>query len=256
MHTKSNLVVASRVNTKYRDSIAKGYKVSIPVMAEGTDAEVTPGVVPTPSDLAGTPVSITVDQWRVAAAEISDMADIEDPIGYMNFAAENCSYRISKRVDTKLGSLFPALQGSSVYGSDGQVLTDEIILALMQTLDEGDVPEDNRSIIADPSSKVDLLGIDKFVRNDYVREPVIPTGRFGNIYNMGVFITNNLTAATTGNYAAMLHRDAIGLAIQRNPRSQIVRIPQEFRTLIMVDVIYGVGELRDTFGQAFYSHKS
>ena len=256
MHTKSNLVVASRVNTKYRDNLATGYKVSIPVMAEGTDAEVTPGTAPTPSDLLGTPVSITIDQWRVAAAEISDMAAIEDPVDYLNEAAQSCSYRIAKRVDTKLGSLFSTLQASSVYGTDGQTLSDDIILAIMETLDEADVPEDNRSIILDPSSKSDLLLVDKFVRNDYVREPVIPTGRFGNIYNMEVFITNNLTAATTGNYGAMLHKDAIALVIQRNPRSQIVPIKQEFRTLLMVDVIYGVGVLRDSFGQAFYTRKS
>ncbi len=256
MHTESNLVVASRVNTSYRDDLRMGYKVSIPVMSEVTDAEVTPGTEPTPSDAAGTPVSITVDQWREATVEISDMSSIEDPIGYLEIAAKSCAYRISKRVDTKLGSLFSALASSSVYGADGQTLTDDIILELMQTLDEADVPEDDRSIILDPSSKVDLLKIDKFVRNDYVREPVTPTGKFGNIYNMGVFITNNLTAATTGNYGVMMHRDALGLAIQSTPRSRLVPIPQEFRTLAIVDVIFGVGELRDTFGKSFYTRSS
>jgi len=256
MHTKSNLVVASRVNTSYRNNLRDGYKVSIPVMTEATDSEVTPGTVPTPVDTASTPVSITVDKWRESSVEISDMANIEDPVGYLNIAAQSCAYRISKRVDTTLGALFSTLAGSSVYGSDGQTMTDDIILALMEYLDEGDVPEDDRSIILDPSSKVDLLKIDKFVRNDYIREAVIPTGKFGNIYNMGVFITNNLTAATTGSYGVMMHRDALGLVMQENPRSQIVHIPQEFRTLAMVDVIFGVGELRDTFGKSFYTRKS
>tara|TARA_Y100000310_G_C20520124_1_gene733226 strand:- start:191 stop:1048 length:858 start_codon:yes stop_codon:yes gene_type:complete len=256
MHTMSNLVVASRVNTVYRDDLRDGYKVSIPVMTEATDTEVTPGTVPTARDTASSPVSITVDQWREASVEISDMANIEDTVGYLDFAAKSCAYRVAKRVDTTLGALFSALSGGSIYGSDGQTLDDDAILAMMQGLDESDVPEDDRSMILDPSSKVDLLKIDKFVRNDYVRESAIPTGKFGNIYNMGVFITNNLTAATTGNYGVMMHRDALGLAIQRNPRSQIIRIPQEFRTLAMVDVIFGVAELRDTFGKAFYTRSS
>jgi len=256
MHTMSNLVVAGRVNTTYRKDLTFGYKVSIPVMSEVTDTEVTPGTVPTARDAAGTPVSITVDQWREASVELSDMANIEDPVGYLNWAAKSCSYRISKRIDTVLGALFSDLASSSIYGSDGQTLTDDILLAIMETLDEADVPEDDRSIICDPSSKGDLLKIDKFVRNDYVREPVVPTGKFGNIYNMGVFITNNLTAASTGNYGVMMHRDALGLVMQMQPRARAVVMPGQFRTLFIVDTIFGVGELRDVYGKSFYTRSS
>jgi hypothetical protein len=256
MHTKSNLVVADHVNTDYRKELKVGYTAHIPLMSEVTDADVVPGTAPTPINIVGSPTSITVDQWRVAAVEEHDMAEIQDAVGYLDKAAQSCAYRIAKRVDTALGALFSTC-GGSVYGSDGQTLSDDIILALMEYLDEGDVPEDDRCIILDPSSKVDLLKIDKFVRNDYVREPAVPTGKFGNIYNMGVFITNNLTAVGgTGNYAIMMHKDCLGLVIQENPRSQRVVIPQEFRTLYMVDVIYGVGVLRSTFGRPFYTRSA
>jgi len=256
MHVQSNLVVASRVNTTYQKDLRYGYVVNIPTVNEVTDAEVTPGTAPTPVNAAGTPVTITVDKWRESTVEISDMANIEDPVGYLDKAAKSCAYRIVKRVDTALGALFSTLFSSVPYGSDGQTMTDDIILAVMENLDEGDVPEDDRSIIVDPSTKSDLLKIDKFVRNDYGAGNVVATGKFGNIYNMGVYITNNLTAATTGNYGVMMHRDALALVMQENPRSQMVRIVEEFRTLFIVDVIYGVGELRDTFGQSFYTRSS
>ena len=126
----------------------------------------------------------------------------------------------------------------------------------MQYLDENDVPEDNRVIIADPSSKSDLLNIDKFVRNDYIRGAPVETGQFGTIYNMKVKITNILTAATTGNYGVMMHRDAIGLVLQKNPYSQRIPMPWKHMTVYQVKVIYGVGELRDTFGRAFYTRSS
>ena len=256
MHTKSNLVVAGAVNKQYRDDLKKGRLVNIPFINEVTDSEVTPGTVPTPVDAAGTPVTITVDQWREATVEISDMADIEDVVGYMEEAAKSCAYRIAKRIDTKLGSLFSTLAASSVQGTDVQTLTDDIVMALMEYLDTGDVPEDERVIIGDPTSKGDLLGIDKFIRNDYVRNPVVATGKFGDIYNMRVLITNNLTAATTGNYGVMMHRDALGLVTQREPRSQLVRMPGQFRQLFIVDVIFGAGEIRDTFGKSFYTRAS
>ena len=256
MHTQSNLVVAGRVNTTYRKDLRYGYVVNIPVTSEVTDTEVTPGTVPTARDAAGTPVTITVDKWREASVEISDMANIEDPVGYLAVAAKSCAYRIAKRVDTTLGALFSTLASSSVYGADGQTFSDEIFRALVETLDENDVPDDSRSLIGDSSMKRDMLDISKFIETNYVNAAAVPTGRFGQLYGSEVFITNNLTATTKGNYGAYLHRDAIGLVIQENPRSRLIPIEQEFRTLAITDVIFGVGELRDVFGKSFYTRKS
>ena len=253
MHTKSSLVVANAVNTDYRKDLVKGYVVNIPVFSEVTVAEVTPGTESTAIDAVGTPVTITVDKWKVAKIEESEMMNIQDHVGYLAKAAESCAYGIAKVIDTDLGALFSALSSNSRYGSDGQAFSDDIVIGLMEDLDEADVPNDNRVIIGDPSTKADALKIDKFVRNDYVRNPVVATGQFGNIYNMKLLITNNLTAATTGNYGVMMHRDAIGLVIQANPYSQRIPMPWLHQTLYQVKVIYGVGELRDSYGKAFYT---
>ena len=253
MHTKSSLVVANAVNTDYRKDLVKGYVVNIPVFSEVTVAEVTPGTEATAIDAVGTPVTITVDKWKVAKIEESEMMNIQDHVGYLAKAAESCAYGIAKQIDTDLGALFSALSSNSRYGSDGQAFSDDIVIGLMEDLDEADVPNDNRVIIGDPSTKADALKIDKFVRNDYVRNPVVATGQFGNIYNMKLLITNNLTAATTGNYGVMMHRDAIGLVIQANPYSQRIPMPWLHQTIYQVKVIYGVGELRDSYGKAFYT---
>ena len=253
MHTKSNLVVAASVNTSYRSDLVKGNMVYIPVMSECTTAEVTPGTESTAINLVGTPVSITVDKWRVAAIEESEMMNLQDHVGYLEKGAESCAYAIVKDVDTALGALFSALQSTTTYGSDGQTLTDDIIIAVTEVLDEGDVPNDNRVIIADPSSRADLLKIDKFVRTDYVRTPVVATGQIGIMYNMPVKITNNLTASTTGNYGVIMHRDALGLVIQANPYVQKIPMPWVHQTKYQVKIIYGVGELRDAFGYSFYT---
>jgi len=126
----------------------------------------------------------------------------------------------------------------------------------METLDEADVPEDERSIVIDPSSKADLLKIDKFVRNDYVREVVIPTGRFGNIYNMGVYITNNLEAHSTGNYGAMFQKEALGFVAQKQPIAKKIPMPWKHKTVYNVQAIWGIAELRDTSGICFYTRKA
>jgi len=257
-HTKSKLVVAESVNHDYERELRIGDTVYIPCTTEPSTSDVTPGTQITASDVTTTGKSLTVSNWKGVLTEISEMAKIEDAVGYLNKTAVSQSYAILKAIDTALGALFSGLAGDSVYGADGQALTDDIILALMEYLDEGDVPEDDRSIITDPSSKVDLLKIDKFVRNDYVRNPVVPTGQFGAIYNMAVKITNNLTAVPsgTGNYGVMMHRDALACVVQKQPYSQMIPEPKYHRFLFQTKVIYGVGELRDTFGRSFYTRKS
>jgi hypothetical protein len=255
MHTKSNLVVADSVNTTFRDDLVYGYTVTIPLFSEASTAEITPGTAITPSDSAGTPATLTVNKWYGVAHEISEMAKIQSFADYFGKCAQSQAYSISKKVDTDLGALFSALSSSSVYGSDGQEFTDDIILAIVQVLDEADVPEP-RVVIGDPSTRIDILKTDKFVRNDYVRNPVVPTGKIGDIYNMQVKITNNLTAATTGNYGVVMHEDAIGLVMQKSPYSQVITEDKLHHTIVQTKVIYGLGELRDTFGKAFYTHKS
>jgi len=234
-----------------------GYKVSIPVFSEVSTTEVTPGTEPTVANAAnGTPASITVDKWYEASVEISDLANIEQNADYLKGAADACAYAVAKKVDTDIGSLFSTLGNSSVYGSDGQTFTDDIFIALVETLDESDVPDDGkRSLIGDPSMRADMLSIDKFVRTDYIKETNIPTGKFGMLYNCGVYITNNLTAATTGNYGVLAHRDAIGVVIQKDPRARKWDMGYKFIQKIIVDCAWGADEIRDAFGKAFYTRK-
>ena len=254
-HTQSKLVVVESFNTDYRDDLRVGSVVYVPVTQAQSAGSVSVGTELTAGDFSTTGKSITVDQWYGARTEVSEMANIQDAAGYLEKSAKSCGYAIAKQLDTAAGYLFSTLNGSSVYGSDGQTLTDDIIIAMMETLDEADVPEDDRCIITDPSSKADLLKIDKFVRNDYVRNPVVATGQFGNIYNMVVKITNNLTAASTGNYGVMAHRDAIAIIVQKEPYTQKIVHELEHEIVIQAKIIYGVAELRDDFGYPFYTRK-
>ena len=255
-HTQSKLVVVESFNTDYRDDLRVGSVVYVPVTQAQSAGAVSVGSELSAGDFSTTGKSITVDQWYGARTEVSEMANIQDAAGYLEKSAKSCAYAIAKQLDTAAGALFSDLHGSSVYGSDGQTLTDDIIIAMMETLDEADVPEDDRCIITDPSSKADLLKIDKFVRNDYVRNPVVATGQFGNIYNMVVKITNNLTATTTGNYGVMAHRDAIAIIVQKEPYTQKIVHELEHEIVIQAKIIYGVAELRDDFGYPFYTRSA
>lgn len=255
-HTKSNLVCVAAFNTDFQDELKKGYKVSIPVTTEPSSTEVTPGTEPTPEDCSTTGAEITVDQWYESSANISPLIKIEQLADYFSSAAKSCAYAIDKKIDTTVGALFSTLNSSSVYGADGQTFTDDIFRALVQGLDESDVPDDNRCLIGDPSMKSDLMDIDKFVRSDYVGKGAVTNGRFGDLYNATVYITNNLTAASTGNYGVYAHKDAIGVVIQKKPNVNYWNLGWKFEHLVIADAAWGVAELRDSFGYPFYTRSS
>lgn len=255
MTAKSNLVCADSFRNKYTNGLYRGRLINIPVMTAGSATEVTPGTEPTAGDVSTTGVTVTVDKWYESSAHISDMAQVEELADYLKAAAEECGYAISKTIDLDVSSLFSTLASSSVYGADGQTFTDGIFTALTETLDESDVPNENRSLIGDPSMKADMFGIDKFVRMDYINGMPTTNGKFGMLYGAAVKITNNLTASTTGNYGVLAHQDAIGVAIQQTPRVRFFDQGYKFLNLIICDAFWGADEIRDTFGKAFYTRK-
>ena len=251
MHTMGNLVCANAFTHKYEKDIVKGSVVYIPAMAEGTATEVTPNTEATAQDASTTGASITVDQWYYHAVEISPLQQKEQLADYLEMGAKTSAYVIDKKIDSTVGALFSTLNSSAVQGSDGQTFTDEIFRTLVEDLDENDAPNDGRFIIGDPSTKYDMLGIDKFLRMDYVNGSPTSNGKFGELYGAKVYITNNLTSAGTGNYGVYSHPEAIGVALQMNPNAQYHDLGWKFARKIITDAAWGVAEIRDTFGEGF-----
>ncbi len=256
MHTMSHLVVANAFTHRYKKDLRKGYKVSIPVMTEITSTEVTPGTQPTAQDASTTAVSITVDQWYETSVDASPLIEIEDEADYLSTAAKSAAYSIDKKIDTYVGSLLSTLSSSSTYGADGQTFTDDIFIALVEGLDEVDIPDDDRFVIGDPSMKADMMKIDKFIRMDYINGSPTTNGKFGELYGASILITNNLTSTTTGNYGVYSHPDAIGVALQKGPNSRYYDLGWKFQHMIIVDAAWGAAKIRDTFGKSFYTRKS
>ena len=250
------LVCYDSFNTSFKSDLRKGYIVTIPVFTAAANTEVTPGTEVVAGDLATTPVTITVDKWQYSAAEISDLIEIEMLADYLKGSVQELSQSIMKAIDLDVSSLFSTLGGSTFVNADGATFTDDTFIDLTEVLDEADVPDDGlRSLIGDPSTRADMMKIDKFVRMDYINGAPATNGKFGILYNATVKITNNLTATTTGNYGVLAHRDAIGLVIQSNPRLRTYNMGYKFITKIAMDAAWGADEIRDGFGKSFYTRK-
>lgn len=240
----------------------KGDRVNIGVTNHVTATEVVVGAKAASLDIAtGSKKQLIMDQWFEAPIDVDDMTDFQSQIDWGAESRGEAEYAIRLKVDSTVTALYSALNtaGGGVQGTDGDEVTDDLLIDIKELLDEADVPMDGqRFLIIDPSAVNDLLKYDKFVAAHYVNIGAVENGVVMNghpIYGAAIRVTNNLTAATNGAYAVMLHRKAIASALQIN-------IPwmKPFEELHQVrfqhEALWGVLEVRDDFGIPFFTRKS
>ena len=260
-HVESSLVAQQVVNGSWKEEIKIGDKVWIPVDTElaGAAVDVTGDGVLTNMNTAvlTTATSITIDVWWEVPVQVDDSSKAQTQIpALLERLAKNASYAWNKKLDGDVFALLSTLT-STWAGTDGQTFTDDILIALMEGLDEANIPPE-RALVGDPSLIADCRKIDKFMTFDYSTSPLRLAGYRGRIdsYDLPVYVTNNLTAATTGNYGALLHRDAIGLAVQSPLATESWREGRRHSDIINTSGWYGVDVLRSTFGAFYYTRKS
>ncbi len=271
-HVRSNLISVNLVNTTWKAELSMGEKVYIPVIssemtATTVDPTTTAAISAAMNTAAGfaTAETITIDHWKEVPVMIDDSVKKQTQIkNLLDIQADNASYALEKAIDAEVHALFSGL--GTVYGSAGQTFSDDILITLMENLDEDNVPRIDRALIGDPSMLADLYKIDKYMSYDYGKRPLgmenIQQGGQGGYrgmivsYDLPVYVTNHLTAASTGNYGCLLHRDAIGLVVQSAPDVESYRAPAAHSDVVNISAMWGEDELRDTFGECFYTRKA
>jgi len=272
---KKNLVVANLV-TKLSHKGKKGDTIHIPVPARGSASAKAANTQVTLSAATNSVVNVSIDQHYEYSKLIEDIAEVQSLASMRKFYTDDAGYALATQVDTKLFSLGEGLQGgtvggsgaaaweTAVIGSNGSTaytgnstnaadITDAGIRRMILTLDNADVPMDNRSLIVPPIAANDMLGINRFTEQQFIGSgDAIRTGKIGQIYGVDVFITSNApTPAGTDRAGMLLHKDALVLAEQLGVRSQTQYKQEYLGDLFTSDTIYGVGELRNDAGVAF-----
>lgn len=255
----SQLVCWDCIDSRWQSDLKKGDTVNLGVTNTVTATEVVVGTKAGSTDPAsGSKVALIVNQWFEAPVDIDYMTIRQSQIDWAAQAQRESAYAVGKKMDTTVATLFSSLGGGTYPNSDGATLDDDTLLSLVETLDEADVPRDGqRYLIIDPSALVDLLKIDKFIAAQYVNIGAVTNGMVGNtpVYACNVRVTNNLVAATTGSYGVMMHRQAIAGAAQMEP-SWVKEFEDLHLRRYQTEALWGVKEVRDTFGKAFYTRSA
>ena len=272
---KSNLVVANLV-TKLSHKGKKGDTIYIPVPARGSASAKAANTQVTLSAATNTAVTVSINKHYEYSKLIEDIAEVQALASMRKFYTDDAGYALAKQVDTDLFALTEGLQGgtvggtgasafeNAVIGSNGSTaytgnssnaadITDAGIRRMLLTLDDADVPMDNRVMVVPPICANDMLGINRFTEQQFIGSgDAIKTGKIGQIYGVDIYISSNCpTPAGTDRAGVLMHKDALVLAEQVGVRSQTQYKQEYLGDLFTSDTSYGVAELRNDAGVAF-----
>jgi len=278
---KKNLVLGNVV-TKINHNGKKGDTIHIPAPVRGSaNLKSANSQVTLQGDTHST-VNLSIDKHYEYSVVIEDITEVQALSSLRRFYTDDAGYALATQVDTDLFVQSESLQGgtkgantwaAAVIGGDGVTaysqtantnagngsdITDAGIRKMILTLDNADVPMDNRCMVIPPIAANDMLGINRFTEQQYIGDgSAIKTGKIGSIYGMDVYVSSNCpteTAAdtsTTYRVGLMLHKEALALVEQMGVRSQTQYKQEYLGDLFTADTLYGVGELRDNAGVAF-----
>ena len=277
---ETNLVMAPLVK-KLSMTGKKGDTIHIPAPTRGTATAKAQNTAVTVQNAVESEVIVTIDKHFEYSRIIEDITETQALSSLRQFYTGDAGYALAKQVDNDLfllgksfgdgdGSAWAhsnsffcdASTGLTAYAEDtvapADVFTDACFRALIQQMDDLDVPMDNRSFVMPPSLRNAITGIERYVSSDFVDGKTVVNGKLGNLYGINLFVTSNVpvaetaaaNSANTGNVrAAMLvHKDAACLAEQMGVRSQ-TQYKQEFLgTLYTADMLYGTKVVRPESG--------
>ena len=277
---QKNLVLANLVK-KMGMQGKKGDTIHIPSPTRGSASAKAEGVAVNLQTSVESEVVVVIDQHFEYSRLIEDITEVQALASLRQFYTGDAGYALAKQVDDdlfNLGKSFGDGDGSSwvhsnafypdVSGAltayaldtveDDDVFTDGIFRALIQQMDDADVPMDNRSFVIPPSLRNAIMGIDRYVSSDFVGGRGVESGLIGNLYGVDVYVSANCatieaaadnTASSIDTRAAMLfHKDAIVLAEQLSVRSQTQYKQEYLSTLYTADTLYGVQVYRPEAG--------
>lgn len=249
---EANLVIGPRVHNYSANVQKKGDVIHVPSITEIAAAAKAAGTDVSFTANTETEIQIAIDQHYAAAVKIEDIAEIQAQADLMSEYTSAIGYAVAKQMDASLATLGAGF--SQTTGTTNTAITDAVILRSIQYLDDANAPFTQRHFVIKPSAKKDILSLDKFVLfqntgavNGSSR---VMNGVLGEVYGVEIGVTTQITqsASPITNQNMMFHKDALGLATQQSVRVQSQYALESLATKLVADAIWGVKEMRDTFG--------
>lgn len=288
---KENLVLAERV-TQFNHTGKKGDTINVPNFARGSASAKAAETEVTLITNTETNTAISINQHWEYSRMIEDIVATQQLDSFRMAYTDDAGHSLARLVDRYLMWTMMTLQGgdtaggfepTNVYGGTGDDfggaaviagdgtttydgsadnasdITDAGVRQMMFTLDDADVPQNERSMVIPPVCKKDMLGIARYTEQAFVGEGgqsnSIRNGLIGDVYGTPVYVSTNCPSSTEGSVddrmGVMFHRSAVALATQIDIRTQTQYIQQYLGDLFTADTLFGAAELRNDAGIVF-----
>ena len=269
---EKSLVIAPKVK-KLSMTGKKGDTVNIPAPIRGAATAKAEHTAVTIQNNVESNVAVGIDKHYEYSRMIEDIVETQALSSLRQFYTQDAGYALARQIDTDLMNLGKNLHvsggtdanswvnsasfqvaaggGLEAYGTGSvdTAFTDEAFRALIQKMDDADVPMDDRCFVIPPSVRNSIMGLERYVSSDFTGGQTVQNGLIGNLYGIDIMVSTNVATPATGVRAAQLiHKDTYILAEQQAIRSQ-TQYKQEFLgTLYTADTLYGVKTFRPDAG--------
>lgn len=236
------------------------YTNSFSLQTQSTQgAEITTDA-PAQSDVT---LSINTHSFIAYLIGDKDMKQLSKSYDFNAVYAKKAGAKVANGLEDALFALWSGLSTNS-SGDTATVLTDLEIRTAISKLAAGNFPISETAFFVAPQVWWEqLAGIQKYydasqygtatgglVKNGNIGMMDASRGLVGGLYGIPVFTSTNVVSALKTRRNLYLHKSAFGFAMQGTSQGSPVRVQSSYElrnigTLTVVDMIYGVIELRD-----------
>lgn len=193
-----------------------------------------------------TNTDILIDTHKYSSFLVEDINELKTNRNMRSLYTDQASTAIAKAIDSSLAALASGFSGTK--GAYNTAITTDVILESIELLDLAEAPETDRHFVFRSDVKRDLLDLAAYTSADYVAGRPVETGKLGALYGVNVHMSNNLVKSGNNTDNMLFHKSALALAMAQAPRVQMDYSLPDLGHLVVVDTVYGVKEMRDSFG--------
>ena len=241
--TEDNLVLANLVHDYSGLVQDNGDTIHVPNLSNLTANDKVAGARVSFQAPTETNVDIALDQHKEASFMLEDITKVQANVDLNSEYTNKAGFALAKSIDSSLAAL--AASFSQTKGTYNTAITTDVILDSIRLLDDANAPQDDRHFVMKPKTKRDIIDITTYVSNDFVNGRPVENGKLGALYGLSTYISTNIYNSSTNVNDMMFHRDAMGLALQKAPRTKSDYSVPDIAWRVVTDTIFGVKEMRD-----------
>lgn len=223
-----------------------GTKGHIPFMSSYDARDKSVGTAVTYDANTETEITLTINKHKYLAFLIEDITKVQASYGIQAAYRDAQTEAVLRAMDTDLGGLH-ASAGTNVSG--GATVDDADMLSIVLALDLADAPQTGRSGVVTSKVMGDFRAVNKYSAYDQTGKTglaVSNSAAIASVYNMDLFMSNNVVDDVTNTHNLFFHKSAISLAIQLKPTYKMEDSVDYIGVKSVLHAIYGYTVERST----------